>query len=74
MMAVGYWQVLILAMAIMAFGIGVFYLTLSGIFPTLSPSAWLGRRVGGCWGASWRGCCSGVVTCTERELWLCWFL
>ena len=33
MMAVSYWQVLILAMAIMAFGIGIFYLTLSGDLP-----------------------------------------
>ena len=33
MMAVGYWQVLILVVAIMAFGIGVFYLTYSGDLP-----------------------------------------
>ena len=33
MMAAGYWQVLILAMAIMAFGIGLFYLTYSGDLP-----------------------------------------
>ena len=33
MAAIGYWQILILAAAIMAFGIGVFYLTLSGDLP-----------------------------------------
>ena len=33
MMAFSYWQVLILAVAVMAFGIGVFYLTYSADLP-----------------------------------------
>ena len=32
-MAIGNWQVLILAVAVMAFGIGVFYLTYSADLP-----------------------------------------
>ena len=39
------WQVLILAMAIMAFGIGVFYLTLSGDLPDSSEKR-MGRQSG----------------------------
>ena len=33
MAAIGSWQILILSVAVMSFGIGVFYITLSGDLP-----------------------------------------
>lgn len=47
MMAVSYWQVLILAVAIMAFGIGIFYLTLSGDLPDPADSTAEAGRIPG---------------------------